>query len=251
MADEITLARAGLLDALEALKDHLDALVVIGAQAVYLHTGATEIALAEFTTDGDVAVDPDLLSSSPLIEDAMRVAGFLPDPRESAVGSWISPRGVWVDLMVPDAVAGAGRRGARVPPHSSASMRRARGIEGTLIDNSKVTIGALDPAIDSRQFEVSVAGPAGLLVAKLHKITDRIESPARQDNKDAHDIYRLLRAIKTEVLAETLGRLLEDDLSAEVTREALDHLRALFADGPGARGSRMAGAAEELVGDPA
>lgn len=58
MTDEVTLARMGLLDALEALELHLDALVVIGAQAVYLHTGATEIALAEFTTDGDVAVAP-------------------------------------------------------------------------------------------------------------------------------------------------------------------------------------------------
>lgn len=34
-----------------------------------------EIALAEFTTDGDVAIDPDLLSSDPLIEEAMRAAG--------------------------------------------------------------------------------------------------------------------------------------------------------------------------------
>lgn len=61
MPDEVTMARLGLLDALAALESHLDALVIIGAQAIYLHTGATEIALAEFTTDGDVAVDPDLL----------------------------------------------------------------------------------------------------------------------------------------------------------------------------------------------
>lgn len=124
------MARTGLLDALEALESHLDALVIVGAQAIYLHTGTTEIALAEFTTDGDVAIDPDLLSSDPLVEDAMRAAGFTPDPRESVIGSWISPRGVPVDLMVPAAVAGAGRRGVRVPPHDPKSMRRARGIEG-------------------------------------------------------------------------------------------------------------------------
>ena len=69
MSDEVTMARTGLLDALEALESHIDALVIVGAQAVYLHTGATEIALAEFTTDGDVAIDPDLLSSDPLIEE--------------------------------------------------------------------------------------------------------------------------------------------------------------------------------------
>lgn len=250
MTDELTMARTGLLDALEALKSHLDALVIVGAQAVYMHTGTTEIALAEFTTDGDVAVDPDLLSSDPLVEEAMGAAGFTPDPRPSAIGSWISPRGVPVDLMVPDAVAGAGRRGVRVPPHDSKSMRRARGIEATLIDNSKMAIRALDPAADPREFEVSVAGPAALLVAKLHKIHDRLGTPSRQDNKDAHDVYRLLRAVETQVLAEAINRLLAEDVSAEVTLEGLAQLRELFAQGAGARGCLMAGAAEELVGDP-
>ena len=250
MTDEVTLARMGLLDALEALEQQLDALIVIGAQAVYLHTGATEIALAEFTTDGDVAVDPDLLSADPLVEDAMDAAGFTPDPRQSAVGSWISPRGVPVDLMVPDAVAGDGRRGVRVPPHDSKSMRRARGIEAALIDNSKMVIRALDRVVDPREFEVSVAGPAALLVAKLHKIHDRIDSPSRRDNKDAHDIYRLLRAVETQVFVVAIGRLLRESVSADVTREAVAQLGELFARGAAARGSLMAGAAEELVGDP-
>lgn len=216
MLDEVTMAREGLLDALEALQRHLDALVVIGAQAVYLHTGALEVALAEFTTDGDVAVDPSILSSDPLVEEAMKSARFTPDPRPSAIGSWISPRGVPVDLMVPDAVAGAGRRGVRVPPH--------------------------DPT--------SVAGTAALLVAKLHKIHDRIGSPSRLDNKDAHDIYRLLRAVDTGVLAAAVDRLLGQGASADVTSEALGYLADLFAGGADAPGSVMAGAAEELVGDP-
>lgn len=250
MADEVTMARLGLLDALEALEAHLDALVIIGAQAVYLHTGATEIALAEFTTDGDVAVDPDLLSSDPLVEEAMRTAGFAPDPRSGAIGSWISGRGVPVDLMVPAAVAGSGRRGVRVPPHDTRSMRRSRGIEATLLDNSKMIIQALDPAADPRQFEVSVAGPAALLVAKLHKINDRLDTPSRQDNKDAHDVYRLLRAVETQEFVDAIGRLLQDGVGAEVTGEALDRLGELFAHGADARGSLMAGAAEELVGDP-
>lgn len=41
MTDEVTMARTGLLDALEALESHLDALVIVGAQAIYLHTGTT------------------------------------------------------------------------------------------------------------------------------------------------------------------------------------------------------------------
>lgn len=250
MTDEVTVARTGLLDALEALESHLGALVIVGAQAIYLHTGSMEIALAEFTTDGDVAIDPDLLGSDPLVEDAMRAAGFTPDPRSSAIGSWVSPRGVPVDLMVPEAVAGPGRRGVRVPPHDSKAMRRARGIEAALVDNVKMLIRALGAGDDSREFEVAVAGPAALLVAKLHKIHDRIETPSRRDNKDAHDVYRLLRAVETPVFVEAIGRLLSEGVSAEVTRDALDQLHELFALGAGARGSLMAGAAEELVGDP-
>ena len=250
MTDEVILARTGLLDALEALHSHLEALVIVGAQAIYLHTGSIQVALAEFTTDADLALDPDLLSSDPLVEDAMRGAGFTPDPRNGAIGSWISPRGVPVDLMVPDAVAGVGRRGVRVAPHDPKSMRRARGIEATLVDNSKMAIRALDPSVDAREYEVSVAGPAALLVAKLHKIQDRIDNPSRLDNKDAHDIYRLLRAIDTDVLVSATVPLMDEEVSGEVTRDALGHLAYLFARGADAPGSVMAGAAEELVGDP-
>jgi hypothetical protein len=250
VTDEVSMARTGLLDALDALESHLAALVIVGAQAIYLHTGTTEIALAEFTTDGDLAIDPDLLSSDPLIEEAMRAAGFTPDPRSSAIGSWISPRGVFVDLMVPEAVAGPGRRGVRLPPHDSKAMRRARGIEATLVDNSRMVIRAIDVAKDAREFVVAVAGPAALLVAKLHKIHDRIDTPSRSDNKDAHDVYRLLRAVETPVLVHAIERLLNEAVSVEVTRDALGQLRELFARGAGARGSLMAGSAEELVGDP-
>jgi len=36
-----------LLDALEALEPHLDAIVLVGAQAVCLHTSDTDLAVAE------------------------------------------------------------------------------------------------------------------------------------------------------------------------------------------------------------
>lgn len=39
-ADLLVAARSALLDALEALHAHRDAVIVIGAQAIYLHTGA-------------------------------------------------------------------------------------------------------------------------------------------------------------------------------------------------------------------
>jgi len=40
-ADIFVAARSALLDALLALGDHTDMVTIIGAQAIYLHTGAT------------------------------------------------------------------------------------------------------------------------------------------------------------------------------------------------------------------
>lgn len=248
--NEMAMARTALLDALGALQEHLDAVILVGAQAVYQHTGSATVALAEFTTDGDLAIDPDLLGSDPLVENAMIAAGFTADPRESALGTWFAENGVPVDLMVPAAVAGAGRRSVTVPPHSRRSMRRTRGLEAALIDNSQRTLTALDRTSDPRAFVVSVAGPAALIVAKLHKLNDRIDNPTRLDNKDAHDIYRMLVAIETEPLTRSFATLLNAPVSEQVTREAVRLLEVLFAAGPDAVGSSMAGAAEEIVGDP-
>ena len=250
MDKAVVTARTALLDAFEALHAHLGALVIVGAQAVYMHTGAAPVALAEFTTDADVAIDPDLLSSDPLVEAAMLAGGFKPDPRTSAIGTWISSQGVPADLMIPDSVAGSGRRSVKVPPHDRKSMRRTRGLEAALVDNSKMLIQSLNPELDTREFLVPVAGPAALLVAKLHKIGDRLGEEGRQNNKDAHDVYRILIALESESLATSIKQLLTRELSQSITEEAMTYLRDLFAAGANAPGSRMAGAAEELVGDP-
>lgn len=42
-------ARSALLDACDALQHQLAAVVLVGAQAIYLHTGSAEVALAETT----------------------------------------------------------------------------------------------------------------------------------------------------------------------------------------------------------
>ena len=45
-------ARTALLDAAEALAEQLDAVVLVGAQAVYIHTGDADfVATAPYTTD--------------------------------------------------------------------------------------------------------------------------------------------------------------------------------------------------------
>lgn len=51
-------ARAALLDALAALEAHRDSVILVGAQAVYLHTGQASFAIAEATKDSDLVIDP-------------------------------------------------------------------------------------------------------------------------------------------------------------------------------------------------
>jgi hypothetical protein len=243
-------ARSALLDALEALQAHRDSVIVIGAQAIYLHTGAAMVALAEMTKDSDLALDARALADEPLIEEAMRVAGFYLDPKSDQPGAWLSAHGVPVDLMVPEALAGEpGRRGARIPPHSKKAARRAAGLEAAIVDHGLLEICALAPG-DHRVYRANVAGPAALLVAKLHKIGERQQTPGRLVDKDAHDIYRLLTAIPTAQLARSLQQLRRDSLASDATTKALSFLGDLFAAGPSAIGSAMAGRAEEGVGEP-
>jgi len=249
--DLLTAARSALLDALGALQPHLQALVLIGAQAIYLHTGGAAVALAETTKDSDIALDTRALPDTPLLEDAMRQAGFHLDPDSPQPGSWLNAEGIPVDLMVPDSLAGAaGRRGARIPPHSKHAARRATGLEAAIVDHAQMRIAALTPD-DSRAYTVNVAGPAALLVSKLHKISERADTPDRLLDKDAHDIYRLLVAIATDQLATALQRLQADPLACAATRHAVELLDELFATGPEALGSMMAGRAEQGIGDPA
>lgn len=80
-------ARSALLDALTALNDHRDR-VVVGAQAVYLRSGQADVAIAEFTKDSDLVLDPRGLAEEPLLQDAMRKAGFLPGLSSSRPKSW-------------------------------------------------------------------------------------------------------------------------------------------------------------------
>jgi len=243
-------ARSALLDALEALREHRESIIVIGAQAIYLHTGSAEIALAPATKDSDLALDARTLAGDPRIQDAMEAAKFYLDPISKQPGAWLNPKGIPVDLLVPEALAGSGsRRSGRIPPHDDKATRRAVGLEAALIDNSEMEIHSLSPD-DTRVYSAKVAGPAALLVAKLHKIGERQNEPRRLEDKDAHDIYRLLVAIPTDEIAAVLKRLVTNDIAGSVTQQALAYLHDLFATGPEAIGSLMAGRAEAGVGEP-
>lgn len=246
---EYVKARSVLLDALDGLGPHRDALVLVGAQAVYLHTHEADFATAPTTTDADLALVPGRLADEPSIVDAMRAAGFAPGEQP---GSWVGTGDITVDLMAPEALCGrGGRRSAHLqPPHEAkATARRTAGLEPAVVDNDVHVIGALDPD-DPRAFEIKVAGPAALVVSKVVKIVERREQqPRRLKPKDGLDVLRLLRAIDTESLAGGLVRIASDELSASVVKSAVTDLREIAA-GPDDLLPRLAADAEAGFSDP-
>jgi len=250
-------ARTVLLDALGALAAHQPALVVVGAQAVYLRTGSAGLTVAPYTTDGDLALDPTLLGDDPRLGEAMQHGGFTLLVRNDGgvePGTWIGttevtgrPYSVPVDLIVPEGVLPGGRtRGARLTVHGKQAAKRTRGLEAALIDHGRMTLCGL-AAGDDRQVEVSVAGVAALLVSKVIKLRDRVEQnrPHRLKDKDAGDVLRLIRATPVALMAERLDALRQDEVAGAVTVEALTGAVALFR-AAGSPGVAMAVRAVEL-----
>jgi hypothetical protein len=191
------------------------------------------ITIAPYTTDGDLVLNPILLASEPDVEALMRGAGFNAEhPGMWQTTALVSGEDVIIpiDLIVPEgASSGEGRRGARIPPHGKRAARRAVGLEAALVDHSPMTVAALDQA-DIRQVTVEVAGVAALLVAKAHKIRDRLDTGRtdRLSDKDAADVYRIMQTARPAAVAETMRSLTENAVSAEVTVQALDFMRDLF-----------------------
>ena len=223
-------ARETLLDAVEALEPHGDAVILVGAQAVYVHTEAEDasFAVSPFTYDADLALDPNLLGGSPAIVEAMSRAGF----RLGDQPGLYSREGLsQVDLLVPEAVGGPGRRAARLGAHGNRAAMKVRGLEGALVSHGVRRITSLVPGADRSCF-LKVAGPAALLVSKVHKIGERLDDgdARRQEQlpKDAFDIYRLLRATDTAELASEFGLLQSHEISSLVTSEALSTFESLF-----------------------
>jgi hypothetical protein len=253
---QLVAGRKALIDAAVALRAQKESLVLVGAQAIYLYTGASDVAVATTTKDSDIAVVPELLLGAPKLEDAMSNAGFELD-RRGLQGQWISPGGVQVDLLVAegDREPGSGQapRGARIPPHSETVARNVRGIEGAAIDKRPMSIPALDPA-DQRTIQMNVAGPSALVVAKTWKICERIEQAERggrdrTNDKDAHDLYRLLRGVAISEFVAGFDLLRASEPSREATEWAIRSLRRHGA-GPDAPVCIQAGRNEEFVGEP-
>lgn len=151
--DELyVMARRVLLDALDALGQHRDAIVLVGAQAVYLRVGDADLAVTPYTTDGDLVIDPAVLAEIPPLERALLDAGFSPKTKDS-VGVWLTTRktsqqvdaNMAIDLLVPASVSpGTGRRAARLPGHDTRAARIVRGLDGAIVDADVMKLAALE-----------------------------------------------------------------------------------------------------------
>jgi hypothetical protein len=246
VAPEYVAARTVLLDALEALGSQREAIIVVGAQAVYLGTGDSGITgVAPYTTDADLALAPARLADEPHIEKLMGDADF---EQKGDPGVWWktvdikgTPTDVEVDLMVPERYAPpGGRRSVYLPPHDKMIARKVIGLEGSMIDDDLIEVAALDGS-DRRRFTVRVAGPAALVVAKVYKMRDRLADGKadRIADKDAADVYRLMLSVPMREFLPRLDRLLADETAAPVCREGVDLMVRLFG-AVSASGVRMA-----------
>ena len=232
-------ARSVLLEALEALRAHLDAIVVVGAQAVYIRSGPIDIPVAPFTTDGDLALDPARLDDEPLLIEVMGEAGFRLEPEQKPEpGIWVTTRVVAgkevdlpVDLIVPnDLAAKRGRRGARLGPHGKLAARKIPGLEAATLDHDELEIEGLADG-DTRLIIARVAGPTALLIAKAHKIHERLQNARRPDrviDKDAGDAFRLMQTSNAEDCAAVARRVMQDPRIGQSARSGIKFLVEQF-----------------------
>jgi hypothetical protein len=202
--------RKVLLDALDALARHRDAIVIVGDQALYLRIPDSDLdtTVAPMTSRCDLALNPAILGPEPQLAEAMRAAGFILKVKSGdgvEPGSWLAGvkvdaelRHIPVDLIVPGALAtGHGRRDARLPDHGQHAARWADGLEAAVFDNAELTVASLDPTADPRATTVRVAGIAALLIAKSYELYDCLQAPSirpyRAGSVCAVDVVRLMR----------------------------------------------------------
>jgi len=245
-------ARDFLLDALVVLKPHREALIVVGAQAVYEHTRQVSGLEQPSTNDGDLAVDPDLVTPSEPIYRAMLDAGFFPArPERSGIYSRrpTPPNGKplppTLDLIAPQSVSGSNRshRGARIAGQDNRAVSKADGLEMALVDYEWMRIGPIATSSSRPEIEAKVAGPAALLCAKAWKLYERVRDaeagkPWRLREKDAGDIWRLMHVSNPAEVREVFDRHQQHPLLGAAIRSGKVYLGDLF--GPAGQGRLLA-----------
>lgn len=216
--DRARLSRRLLIDTIRHLEPFRDSLTVIGAHAVFARVqDVIPEMLMQSTNDADLAVNPAFVTPQPVIIALMAEAGLEPASADrpgiygyKRESSTPQVERTTIDLIVPEAYAGAGRRAARITGQKGATTK-AEGIELALHDRSLMTISALPGDPDQEPVEIMVAGHAALLVAKAYKVRDRInqhsDRPHRLRAKDSIDIGLLMLTSDPAEVAETMRRV--------------------------------------------
>lgn len=235
-------ATSALFEAMLALGPHRNSVILVGAQAVYQHTGKINIAIAEYTRDSDLVLDVSTLADEPEISNLLKTAGFY-QTQGANPGAWLSRKGIPVDLMTPFTFTSGGSRAADISPHKKESARRTPGLEAAIVDNKFMEIRSLEFGI--APLTMKVAGPAALIIAKAYKIFDRKSSISRLVDKDALDIYRLLLATEGSDLIPVFKRLLSDPTTRATASDGMGYLNEIFILGDEPIGGAMVARALE------
>jgi hypothetical protein len=178
-----------------------------------LRIGESDIAVAPYTTDADLAIDPSKLQDKPDLSNLMEEAGFELTMRP---GTWtrMTNKGQ-VDFLVPSSLGGSGRRGAILGTHGTDVARKANGLEAAIIDQSLLRVSAFEES-DTRSYNVLVAGSAALLVAKL----------LLTDNKNRLRNFEFANRKRALLCSVSETKTIRHSLLKE--REALGFLRVAF-----------------------
>ncbi|UFS58452.1 hypothetical protein [Subtercola endophyticus] len=237
---ELVQSRKLLLEVLTAFEGQKEALTVIGAHAVFERVKHMTGDLAmDSTRDADVAVLPQLVTAVPQVGEVMASLGLeLASPSRPGVwGRSSDSRGdlhgrLTIDLIAPAALAGNGRRAARIEgEHGKNSVSKTAGVELVLVDRSLLTLESFDTSGASA--EVYVAGVAALLCAKAYKLHDRLNArelvrkPDRLRPKDAGDMWRLMKVSAGAAVRATFDEAAADPRIGEAVALGAQHLNEL------------------------
>ena len=231
-------SRRLLVDTIKALGQFADSVTVVGAHAVHIRVadllGRVRL---QATRDADIAIRPSSVAERPSIAALMERAGLgraHPD-RPGIYGFLEESDLLWserttVDLIVPEAYAGPGRRAARIPGQKNAATR-AVGLELGLWDRDLKRISTLDEPDESVQ--VYVAGTAALLTAKAHKVHERLDQfetrPDRLRAKDSADVALLMIASDAaEVVRVMVERSVEHPEIGSVVSAAMQWIPMMY-----------------------
>ncbi|MDR1184507.1 MAG: hypothetical protein LBK67_06890 [Coriobacteriales bacterium] len=231
-------SRRLLIETARALSVFQNAITVIGAHAIHAWVqnawGPIEM---EATRDSDVSINPIFVTKDPKITNVLKGIGVEPAHQDRpGIYGLASESGLpWmsrttIDLLVPEVYAGGGRRAARIPGQKN-SASRAKGLELTIWDRHLLTLETVDDPKDA--IEIYVAGPASLLIAKAHKVHERLERvashPERLRPKDSGDIALLMMVSDPETVSSVMHLEVKKHAeTAKVVRDATLWLAEMY-----------------------